>query len=723
MLADKDGHFHFEKLCPGRYLLLVSFIGYADQPVSIDLSRKNTEINIKLVPQATQLSMVDVKVRHGESKPLQISSRLGGKDLQLSRGQSLGEALKTIPGLSSVQTGPSISKPVIHGLHSNRVLIYNAGVRQEGQQWGSEHAPEIDPFIAGQVSIVKGAASVMYGADALGGVILVEPEPLRFQQALRGELNLAGMSNNGLGAVSAMAEASPGNHHFSWRIQGTVKEAGNSKTADYYMRNTGFNEYNGAVMFGYRKERFEAEVYASSFNSKLGIFTGSHIGSTTDLMNAISRDEPYLWDQAGRSYKIERPYQQISHGILKIKSGYRLPAIGKLQAQYSYQQNNRKEYDLVRQSNEDNYQLKFDLSTQTVDLFLDHKEISGLSGRVGINGIFQQNFYKGRYLIPFFDSQAGGAYLIERWRKNRFELEAGLRYDQKWIQARLRENVYDNNSPEIRPEFRFSQVSGTAGALYNLPSGYKINTTIARAWRPPAINELFSKGVHHGSASFEIGDPDLKEEASLNITAGISRMTGKLQGEFSLYYNRINNYIYLKPGLEPVLTVRGAFPSFRYVQVDARFSGADMLLSYQVNKVIKAGTKYSTVRAYNIETDQHLEFIPADKYTAFLSISLPDLKFLKASSIDLTGTYNDKQRRVKADQDYAPAPDAYTLFNIDLSTAVPVGRQQWNISLSAWNLFNTSYRDYLNRFRYFTDDTGRNIVLRLKIPFGKSNNN
>ncbi|MEJ7558143.1 MAG: TonB-dependent receptor [Pedobacter sp.] len=721
--SEDDSHYHFSGLCKGKYTLLISFVGYQDKEISINLNKSATEINIFLISEISQLSEVEVTGSRNTTKPLQTSSKLSGKQLELSRGQSLGEALKTIPGLNSIQTGPSISKPVIHGLHSNRVLIYNAGVRQEGQQWGSEHAPEIDPFIANQITVVKGAASVMYGADAMGGVILLEPSPLKFEKALFGQVNMVGMSNNGQGAFSGMLENSHGKHSsFSWRAQGTYKIAGNSKTADYYMNNTGFSEYNGALMFGYRKAGFSGDVYLSSFNTKIGIFSGSHIGSTTDLLNAISRNEPFKSDQSTLSYQINRPYQLIRHQILKLKSSYAISGLGSLNAQYSIQQNNREEYDIVRQSNENKYQLKFDLNTQTADVFLDHDPILGLRGRIGINGMFQHNFYDGRYLIPFFDSYSGGVFLIERWTKNKLSIEGGIRYDYKMMEARLRENVYDNNSSEIRPKFNFNQLSGTLGASYNLTENYRFSTTIAKAWRPPAINELFSNGVHHGSASFEKGDRNLQEESSFNLTAGVSKITGKFKGEASIYLNTINNYIYLKPDLVPVLTVRGAFPSFQYVQVDARFTGADLLSSYQFNNTLNTTLKYSFVRAYDVASDKHLEFIPSDKVTLTTGFNLPDFKVFKNSAIDLTGSHTARQWRVKAEQDYAPTPQAYTLFNVDFSTTIPIASHQASISLSCWNVFNTAYRDYLNRFRYYTDDTGRNFIIRLQIPIGTNKN-
>lgn len=725
--SDEDGHYHLSNLCPGRYRLEVTYVGYQVKQITVTLNGKK-EINVSLVPTAQQLQDVQIKSVKPELKPLQSSSRLDAKSLEMTRGESLGETLKAISGVNSVQTGPNISKPVIQGLYANRVLIYNSGVRQEGQQWGSEHAPEVDPFIAGHITVVKGAASVMYGPDAIGGVVLVEPAALKFRSGIDGRVNLVGMSNSGLGALSASVEDSPDkNNHFSWRVQGTTRIAGNARTPNYYLKNTGLREYNGALMLGYNNGKWRADLYASSFNTKLAIFSGSNVGSTADRNNAISRGEPLEIYKSNLNYSIDRPYQEVNHHLMKLKASYLLQNAGTLNFQYSYQQNYRKEYDIVRGSSQDNYQYLLDLTTNVGDVFFEHHPILGMTGRIGVNAMAQRNYYGGAYLIPFFKSYNGSAYIIERWSKGNFELEGGLRYDNKWMQATKRINPRDNNSPIENPQFNFRQVSGTVGTAYNLPNNYRITATASKGWRPPAINELFIEGVHQGNAAFERGDRNLKEEASVNLSAGISRQSGKLTGDINIYHNRINNYIYLQPQLDalgqPVfeITQRGGFLAYQYVQVNANFTGADAMMSYQFNDRFSATGKYSMVRAYNRQNGDHLIYIPADRFTGMFTFNLPDGKALRQTAIDVSASHVARQSRVRDDQDFAPAPAGYTLFDAAISTVIPVYGYRWSLSLSVNNLFDTEYRDYLNRFRYYSADLGRNISFRLQIPFGKNN--
>lgn len=714
VVTDLDGHYHFEKLCGGQYTLQVSFIGYQTLTQKITIKR-DTDFDILLDTDLSLLNEVVVAVKKSIEAPVQTKSVLSGRNLENTKGSSLGEALKKIPGLSSIQTGPSISKPAIHGMHSNRVLIYNAGVRQEGQQWGAEHAPEIDPLIADQIVVLKGTSAVAYGSDAIAGVILVEPQELSYGKGFNGEANVIGGTNNGQALFNLKIEnASIKKPNWSWRVYLTSQIAGNAKTPNYYLANTGYQQLNGAVMLGYKREGFGTEVYASSFNSKLGVFTGAQIGSTTDLQNAI--DGVRLVPDADYSYDIGRPYQLVSHNIIKLKSFFDSKNLGTFEFQYSFQQNNREEYDQIRASVDKDYQLKFELSTHNLDFHLDHKLGKNVSGKVGTTTIFQQNFYDGRYLVPFFDSFASGVYAIEKFSANKFELEAGLRYDYKYMAARLRENPNVSTSPEINPKFNFNQFSVSLGSNYQIGNSILANFTFSKGWRPPSINELFSYGTHQGSGTFEIGDQNLVEESAYNFAAGLKKEQGKFTFDASAYLNLIDNYIYLKPNNNLILTSRGAYPTFNYVQVNARFAGVDFVAGLETIKNLQLLVKYATVRAYNRASNDHLEFIPGDKFSLDAIWDIKSFGKFKNSSINLGLSHTAKQNRVTQTQDYAATPEAYTLLSLDMSTNVNVLKKSIGFSLTVQNLTNQVYRDYLNRFRYFADEQGRNFIIRTKIP-------
>ena len=286
ILTDNEGKYVLSGICPGDYTLRIT---HADcQALDFHFHLKEDLIKTFQLSHAENLLKEVVVVGAATVRPEGMTGELKGKELAATRGLSLGESLQRITGVTVLQTGNNIYKPVIQGLHSSRVLILNNGIRQEGQQWGSEHAPEIDPYVANRLTVIKGAASVRYGGDAIGGVVLVEPRLLQYKKEMQGEINLAAFSNNRQGVISAMVESGfDKNETTAWRVQGTLKRGGNARTPEYWLKNSGVEEMNMSAAAGWRKNNKGAEIFYSIFNTNIGIFSGSDIGNLTDLENAI----------------------------------------------------------------------------------------------------------------------------------------------------------------------------------------------------------------------------------------------------------------------------------------------------------------------------------------------------------------------------------------------------------------------------------------------------
>ena len=717
VVTDEQGNFLIKNICPGTYTVECNYLGFKSIVKQITFN-KNISYDFLMMSEDIQVQEVEIRdTKRKEEKNEMISqqrSELKGKDLDRTRGLSLGESLKSIPGVNSIQTGPSISKPIIHGLHSNRILILNNGVRQESQQWGSEHAPEIDPFIATKISVIKGASSIRYGSDAIGGVILVEPKALLSEPGVKGELNLVGMSNSRLGASSAIVEGAFDKKlkGLSWRLQGTARRAGNSKTSGYYMENTGFREENFSSALAYNKERFGAELYFSRFNTSLGIFTGSQVGNITDLQQALQNTRPST--PSYFTYKIGRPNQQVTHDLFKAKSFWKFKEAGKLEFIFARQQNKRYEYDHNPFNGSTNPALYLQIITHTTDLTWYHKSTKKISGSIGLNGITQGNVRAFEFLIPNFRNYGAGIFVIEKWKKNRLTIEGGVRYDYRWLRAYMLDN---NTAKIVTPTYQFNNVTGTLGMLYYLRENLTFTSNLGTAWRSPTVSELFSNGVHQGAASYDIGNPNLKSERAYNFNAAINYSGKKINGEIGFYNNQINNYIYSKPDLQFIHTVRGAFPTFTYTQVNTRFRGVDLLASYKIRDSLTFTSKAAMIWAYNQTIQDYLVFTPANRFENSLKYNVGSLGKIKSIYFNLTNIYVAHQRRVPPNSDYTNPPAAYTLFNADLGFDLVIGRQVLNVNFSATNILNASYRDYLNRFRYFTNDVGRNFIIRLKVPF------
>lgn len=711
--ADAEGHYKIKSVCKGIYTVVYQAVGYKTIERRENLDQ-NLDRNIILHAEATELREVTV-VGKGSEAPIHTTSTLEGAGLDALRGKSLGEALKSITGITTLQTGPSISKPVIHGMQGNRIVVMNNGVRLEGQQWGSEHAPEIDPFLGKKITVVKGAAGVRYGAEAIGGVVLIEPGDLPTSSGISGEINTAVFSNNFQGVMSGIAEGLVSKKiPISWRVQGTYKRAGDSKAPDYYINNTGLRETNFSGALGYKREKFGIDIFYSRFQTVLGVFRGSHIGNLTDLQNAIALGRPAV--VSNFSYAIGRPYQDIRHDLLRVNANYTLGKFGDIRLILAHQANERSEFDahkLFNNPSEDTNrpQLSFNLSTYTMDVLLNHNLSPSVKGTFGVNLISQRNITYGFRLIPNFRSFTGGAYMTEEWRKNKFLFEAGLRYDYKWIITFLAkgDSLY-------APEFNFHNVSGTIGTSYRPDEHRLFKLNVATAWRAPSVSELLSNGVHHGTASYEKGSMSLKSEIAYNSNLSASFTGGHFRGDFNVYMNYINNYIWLAPKLPPVLTIRGAFPSFQYEQTNAVLAGCDVSLQYRFLKSMTWLGKISYLNARKTD-GEFLPFMPPVRAETSLRYTLERLGKLEEAFLSLGALFVGKQNNIDPTKDYAPPPDAYFLLNAEAGFLLPVGKERWTIGLSVENMLNTRYRDYTNRFRYFTDEIGTNVSLRLKVPF------
>ena len=718
VFTDDKGRYEIRNLCPGTYQLEARIVGYNAYKQTIDLTAGHEE-NFNLEEQEVHLKDVEITAHRTDAPSSQPLTTLTGNDLEQTRGQALGESLKGITGVTTMQTGSSISKPVIHGLHSNRVLIMNNGVRQEGQQWGSEHAPEIDPFVATRMSVIKGAAGVRYGSDAIGGVILVEPEELPFGKPLSGEVNLVGFSNGRQGVASSTLQGGiKGLSGFGWRAQGTIKRGGNIRTPNYFLDNTGISEKNFSIGAGYRKKGFGIDLFYSRFDTKIGIFSGSHIGSVTDLLNVINNGEPFV--KSGFSYKIGRPNQNVTHDLLKAETHYHFKDGNRLQWTIAQQINNRNEYDLHVPRNDsiaslNHPELTFKLHTLTNDIIWDHKPIAGkISGQIGVSTLYQYNLMTGRPLIPNFNQFNVGVFWIERYVKNDWEFEAGARYDYRTLSTH---RIVSRK--KVSNDFTFSNGSGTIGATRNFSPNLSARLNAGTAWRAPNVSELFSDGVHHGAAAFEKGDSTLHPEKALNTIASVKYTSEKLTIEIGGYYNYIKDFIYLKPQPEPILTVRGAFPYFKYTQTDASFKGIDVSGAWQFVKNLTITSKLSYLRAFDKRNDSYLVMIPANRLDNQLKYELPEFGKWHNLYFSAGNLWVAHQKRVPPASDFLPPPAAYSLWNIQAGGTIHVSeKQQLEVGISVTNLFNTVYRDYMNRFRYYSDDIGRNASLRLKWKFG-----
>ena len=730
VLTDEKGNYHFDNICNGTYTLEISHIECLHETRLINVSNEGAIINIELHHDNKLLKEVSVTVQAITAKTTQASATLEGTALDATRGQSLGDALKNIAGVTTLNTGATVAKPVIQGMHSNRILIFNNGVRQEGQQWGLDHAPEIDPFTADKISVVKGAASVIYGADAIGGIVLLEPRALRKKEGIGGEFNLAGFSNGRSGVVAATLDgcffchtdgfSMDDKRKFSWRLQGSLKKAGNLRTPNYYLANTGIEEKNYSATIEHRGTKMANNLFFSHFSSDIGIFKGAHIGNLADLKEAFTQKEPL--PRVDFTYQIGRPVQQISHNLLKYKNSLQVADNQQLVTQLSIQNNRRGEFDAHRlfgtlSETLDKPNLLFSLFSAAINSTFNHHIKDNIHGKGGVEYTYQKNTTEKGGLIPNYVNMNGAAFLTERWhtQNSKITVEGGIRYDYRWLNTRVRNTSAGENSP--LQQFRYQSFAGQLGGIYKVTEDLRFSYNLGSAWRAPSVNELFSLGVHHGTASFERGNPELKNERSVNNSLSAIYDKENLKIQVDLYVNFIKNYVYLKPDTIAVQTIRGAFPAFDFKQADTRLTGMDWNIEWNVLHNLTLESKGSLLRAWNLSEAKWLILMPSDRFQQGIKYLFKDKNNFKNTFLGINNNIVLRQNRVPENQDYAISPKGYVLFGAEIGTSVSLFKNPLTLSFSVKNMGNKAYRDYLNRFRYFADEIGRDVQLRVKYVF------
>ncbi|GCC51210.1 TonB-dependent receptor [Chryseotalea sanaruensis] len=751
MASDGNGNFSFLNLCEGTYTIEVTFIGYKRKSQKVRL-KKSEVILIKLEPDETVLGEVVVQEHYDHISKSQTSVALSGAQLESLRGKSLGAALKNITGVNTIQSGPAIFKPVIHGVHSQRILILNNGIRHEGQQWGAEHAPEIDPFLASNIVVIKDASAIKYGTDALGGVVIVNPSALPVVPGVGGAFHSVWQSNGRSGTAAGIIEgASKKIKGLNWRTHGSIKKSGDYNAPEYQLTNTGFSENNFSAALGYHKnEAAGYEIFYSRFSSELGILRGASVSSIEDLRNAFESPRPQYTDNF--SYSIQSPRQQVLHNLLKANAHFHKNH-NTLSIQYAFQQNDRKEFDLRRDSLNSLPSLDLTLQTHTLDAEWEQELGDDNFRCIGINAMLQSNGNNfGTKRLPFvpnFSNYSAGLYAIQNFTLKKWDVEAGLRFDYRYYAVAGRDFsnlVYSSN-------MYFANASATFGATRKIGNAGKYTFGLSSTWRPPHVAELYSIGTHQSAAAIEYGflidevttrvrpieEADFQNEKAVKWVNTYRLTTPKTQLELTAYANYIFNYIYLKPeGI--TRDVRGAYPYFRYRQTDASFIGVDLLVDQEITKSWSALFKTSLLKADDFKNDDYLIYVPSNRAevllrydykrtgtvnnifasagTSFVArqhraprvVSVAEILQANEDGIDLFA--NDKSMF-----DFIDTPVGYFLVQASMGFSINTGKQKIDFQLQCENLLNERYREYTNRMRYFSDEIGRNISLSLKYSF------
>ncbi|WP_282124104.1 TonB-dependent receptor [Algibacter mikhailovii] len=745
--ADIDGKFIIKDLCKGIIVISISHIGCETQRLEIDVNG-DTYKEINMEHHIEELG--EIKVSGNASTKLTNTAqetRLNTETLEQFSALNLGDALKQVSGVSSINTGNSIVKPVINGLHSSRISVITNGVRLQDQEWGIEHAPNVNLNAAGSINVIKGANALAYSGDAIGGVVVVKPPVPILKDSLYGKTIMGAQTNGRGGNITSSLTKS---WEKGWYIDGqaSFKRFGDFHAPDYNLTNTGLKTLGLNLIAGYKTFENGFNINYSFLKNDIGILRAAHIGNISDLVDAINSKEPSVIEDF--SYAINAPRQEVTHQIFKAEYYKRFKQLGRLQLQYDFQDNYRYEYD-IRRTDDNKPAIDLNLKSHALKAKLKLDANANAKYTFGIQTSYQNNFANPdtdvRRLIPDYDKYDLGIFAVSNFKLNdNTVLDVGLRYDfnridaLKWYQkSRWEERNYDEDFSDIivktegsqiltNPVFNFNNVSVSAGINHTLSQNSSLLFNYGLAQRPPNPAELFSDGLHHSAARIELGDLRIKQETSNRIGATYQLQAQKWTLNIEGFANHIKDFIQIVPfGTEQ--TIRGAFPVWNYIQTDALLYGVDLNVSYTFNNQWLINNKSSFIKGRDLDAKTALIDIPAFKTVNVLEYTNEKwLNFSANLESELVLRQNDypdynfetfiPETQEMVLVDISTPPPGYHLLHFKSQITLPVSNKtNLDLGLSVFNIFNTSYREYLNRLRYFADDLGRNFMLQIKFNY------
>ena len=638
----------------------------------------------------------DTKLKNS-TFPITIVS---GKEMRATASTNIIDALAHQPGVAQITTGSGISKPIIRGLGYNRIITMSEGVRQEGQQWGDEHGIEVDAQGVNSVEILKGPASLMYGSDAMAGVVILHSAPILAEGEMRANVSSEYQTNNGLFDYSLNFAGHQNSFVWDARFSSKMAHAYKNKY-DGYVPGSQFRERAGRLMMGLNGQWGHSHLIWTTIHQTPSIIEGERDEGTGEL---IKNEELRI-----KSYEKALPFQEIKHYKAVWDNSFNLSK-GWLKAIVGYQQNRRQEFE----ESEDEYELYFRLHTLTYDLRYLSYEWDGWKMAGGINGMWQQSQNLGEEtLIPAYKLFDIGGYATVSKQLENLTLNGGLRYDHRHI------DFNDRN---------FGSLTGSIGAVWNMTSHTNLRLNLARGFRAPNMSELGSDGVHEGTLRYEIGNPDLKAEYSWQADLGLDFTSQYVSAQIALFANRIQNYIFAKRISE---IVEEDYMTYAYTQGDARLLGFEAGIDIHPIHSIHFENTFSYVDARQLHADEDTKYLPmtpAPRWTSELKIELShDGQLLNNSYVSLGMEAYLKQNHYYKADDTETATPGYALLSLSAGADLTIHKKKIaELYITADNLLNKAYQNHLSRLKYVDINSvtgrqgvynmGRNVTFKVVVP-------
>lgn len=752
-ITSPAGTFILDEVPAGSYSFSVSFLGYRPFRNTLEVSGP-VRMQITLQPEIQTLHEVLIEGNYAEIRQAESSLNLEFANEEFLRRHlagSLMHSLDRLPGVDAIGIGAGQSKPVIRGLAFNRVVVVENGIRHEGQQWGSDHGLEVDQFAVDRAEVIKGPASLVYGPDALGGVIRLDPSSLPEPHTAGGVLDLNGATNNGLLGGSVRAFARGEKAYIS--LRGTLLDYGDYRvpadSVDIYsfrlplherfVRNTAGNERAFHLETGWKNNGFSNRLLISRTESMNGFFANAHglepRRVDTELHDKSSRDILY-------------PSQEVNHWKVINRTSWSHHD-WKVNADLGFQRNfrdERSEYvshgympavfpDTLAFSSD--LERRFVKHTFSGNLDAVYRAVGGLKLTSGLQTEYQQNRIDGRgFIIPAFDQLRGGAFaVLSKDLSERSTVNAGIRFDAgriatlqylDWFPSQvddgsgLQEDYVERSVDLVRT---FSNLTWSAG--YNLHlDQLLVRANLGKSFRMPIAKELSANGVNYHHFSYEVGDPDLSPEVAYQLDGGLEWHTRRFAVGMTPFFSYFPNYIYLNPGYDHDRSYGNGNQVFRYTESRVIRYGGEIHSHIQVHPSLRLGLIGEYLYSVQVSGEKEgfgLPFSPAPSMLLHLKYSREKAGLLLDPYMLLDLRLVAAQHRIVPPEESTPG---YQLIHLGFGAKIPVKERTVEVSFQVRNLLNRNYFDHTSYYRLINlPEPGRNIVLNVSIPLsGKKGN-
>lgn len=744
-----DGTYQIEGLCPGKYQLIIQHpeCTPVKKKINLQASHVNNFYLEHHINELEEIILSDKRISKLRKSVQEVSLNIS--EINKYGSNTLVEALTYISGASVLKTGNGIAKPAIHGMYGSRVGIVTDDFRQHDQEWGPDHAPNIDFNSFETIQLIKGAAALKYGGDIPGGLIILSSSRKELKDSLFGNSNLILESNGKGGKITSMLERTYSNGFF-FSGQFTAKQFGDFHAPNYLLSNTGLKEADFSIKFGKDKIVNGWKFNYSSYNIETAILTGAHIGNVEDLYYSLNSNKPRVIEDF--TYNVNAPKQVGRHQKISFNYFNLFESQTKFEWGYNFQVNDRKEFDVRRGGRTEIPAIDLQLKTHNLIGSFSGINFKNWNFELGINGLIQDNFSDPstgiKRLIPDYLKYEAGLYVLGNFQmSNSFLWEWGLRVDKIIIDAKKyydlsvwKERNYHElfsafemqkigNQILTNPKLNYLNFSAQTGVSLKIRDRFKLNASYILSQRAPNASELFSDGLHHSIAAIEYGSLSLKKEISNKLLFSFSKEEGSLIWSFEPFISKTFDYIYIEP-TKLKQTIRGAFPVWEYNSTDVFLTGVDLNSSFYINSQLKFDLGISYIYAQDLlnkkplilmpplKTFQRFRFTPKKGRWDFEIVNHLNARQNRFPNSNFQFNIIEDSQLISKTVDISTPPPGFqrldVYFSINLKNRNKLKSQ---IRIIAQNLTNSEYRDYLNRMRFYSADLARNLQVQLNFKY------